>query len=423
MKHVVYVMMMSVVCSMPIEIRATFALGVENIPHNFFPKMKKDLGRPVRVGLITNQTGVTQSGERTLDVLRKHGVEVKRLFVPEHGYDGTAGAAVPIDDTVDAQTGLEVVSLYGKKFFGKIGTKKISRHAIDDLDLLVFDIQDSGMRHYTYISTLLDVMKAVAHEKKRLVVLDRPNPLGVSMEGTLVEPRYISFVSIAPIPVRHGMTVGELARYFNRFVLTDRAHLTVIPMRDYDRSKGFNGAFLAYLSPGIREEGAVYGYSFLGLLGEVRPFNFKRGLNKKYQCLGVLSSAIQGKEGVLTKIDTLLSKYGIPHVAYKDEKYEGFELDLKNANFNSFSLLVNILKTFREYGVEISFAKDFDWSAGTDKVKQFVMGKMKSQDFIEYINTNLKKFYDEAKPIFLYHPYLAPKYIRKSGEVNKPAIA
>ena len=392
----------------------SFALGVENIPHNFFPKMEAQLGHRPRVGLITNQTGLTQKGVKTLDVLRQHGAEVKRLFVPEHGYDGLGGAGEPIADTVDNKTGLEVVSLYGKTFFGKVGTKKITRHAIHDLDILVFDVQDSGMRHYTYISTLLDVMKAVAHEKKQLVVLDRPNPLGAYVEGTLVEPKYISFVSIAPIPVRHGMTVGELARYFNHHVLkpNHRARLSVVPMRHYDRSKGFNGAFLAYLSPGIREEAAVYGYSFLGLLGEVRPFNFRRGTTKKYQCVGVLSSALENSPGVLPAIAALLDRYKIAHVAYKDEKYEGFELQLSNANFNSFSLLVDLIKTFHNHHVPITFAKDFDWSAGTHKVQEYIKGELDRQKFIDYINSTLKDFYAKAKPLFLYAPHPVPKYLR-----------
>ena len=170
--------------------------------------------------------------------------------------------------------------------------------------------------------------------------------------------------------------------------------------------------FSAHLSPGIREEAAVYGYSFLGLLGEVRPFNFKRGPNKKYQCVGVLSRAIENKQAVLPEISALLKKYGISHMAYKDENYEGFELDLKHANFSSFSLLVNILKTFHKHGVEISFAKDFDWSVGTDKVKHYVTGNMKHEDFIDYINTNLKDFHARAKPLFLYHPHPMPTYLR-----------
>lgn len=417
MKYGIYGSVLSIMTVMSMQGDASFALGVENIPHSFFSKLAKrmKLERPLRIGLITNQTGMTQDGIKTLDVLRKHGIEVKRLFVPEHGFDGLLSAGKKVKDSQDDDTGLEIISLYepGKTFFGKVkNNKTVSRHNISDLDALIFDIQDSGMRHYTYISTLYDVMKASAHQKKYLIVLDRPNPLGVYKEGPLVEPRYISFVSIAPIPIRHGMTVGELARYFNHHVLQEKAPLTVVPMRNYNRAQGFNGAFLAHLSPGIREEAAVYGYSFLGLLGEVRPFNFKRGHDKKYQCIGVLSKAIEDKQAVLPEISELLHKYNIPHVAYKDINYEGFELDLKNANFCSFSLLVNILKTFKKHGVNISFAKDFDWSAGTDKVKHYVTGKLRHEEFVDYINTNLKEFHARAKPLLLYRPHTVPKYLR-----------
>jgi uncharacterized protein YbbC (DUF1343 family) len=416
----IYLSILTLCVVTSVQADSSFALGVENIPHNFFSKLQKrmKLDRPIRVGLITNQTGITQTGVRTLDVLRQHGADVRRLFVPEHGYDGTIGAGETVHDSRDAESNLEVVSLYepGKSFFGKIkNNKKVSQHAIHDLDVLVFDIQDSGMRHYTYISTLFDVMKGVAHEKKYLVVLDRPNPLGVSEEGSLVEPKFTSFVSIAPIPVRHGMTVGELARYFNRHLFQDNpAHLSVVPMRHYNRSQGFNGAFLANLSPGICKEAAVYGYSFLGLLGEVRPFNFKRGLDmsSKYQCLSLKNEAIEGKEDVLPALSELLTKYEIPHTAYKDEKYAGFELDFKHANFNSFSLMVNILKTCRKHNVEITFAKEFDLSAGTDKVRDYVMGKMQHTEFVEYINSNLQDFYARAEPIFLYHPHPVPKYLK-----------
>ncbi len=417
MKYKIYASLIGLMTALSLRGDSSFALGVENIPHNFFTKLAKKmkLERPVRVGLITNQTGLTQNGKRTHEILRQHGAEVKRLFVPEHGLDGLVTAGETVNDSNDENSGLEVVSLYepGKTFSGKIkNDKRVGNHAIGDLDALVFDIQDSGMRHYTYISTLYDVMKAAAYENKYLIVLDRPNPLGAYKEGPLVESRYISFVSIAPIPVRHGMTVGELARYFNHHVLEKAAPLSVVPMRNYNRAQGFNGAFLAHLSPGIREEAAVYGYSFLGLLGEVRPFNFKRGPNKKYQCVGVLSKAIEDKQAVMPEISTLLEKYGIPHVAYKDENYEGFELELKHANFSSFSLLVNILKTFHKHGVEISFAKDFDWSAGTDKVKHYITGQMGHEDFVEYINTNLKDFHSRAKPLFLYDPHPVPKYLR-----------
>src|SRR5207249_6044556 len=142
-----------------------------------------------------------------------------------------------------------------------------------ELDCLVFDIQDSGMRHYTYISTLLNTMKIAAEYKKPYIVLDRPNPLGGMMQGPLVQPDLISFISIAPIPLRHGMTIGELAHYFNGHILEKSAILHVIPMHDYNRMNGFAGTFLHQLSPNLLSLQSCYGYSFLGLLGEVEPFD------------------------------------------------------------------------------------------------------------------------------------------------------
>lgn len=120
-------------------------------------------------------------------------------------------------DTVDAKTKLPVISLYGK-YTGK----NFDLAIVKEIDLFIFDIQDIGMRHYTYISTLLELLKMAEQHNKSVVVFDRPNPLGARMEGPVVESDLISFISAAAIPLRHGMTVGELARYFNRFVLENQ---------------------------------------------------------------------------------------------------------------------------------------------------------------------------------------------------------
>lgn len=392
----------------------SFSLGVENIPDDFFKKLSAQYGHPVRVGLVTNQTGKTQHGVRTVDVLREHGAEVKCIFSPEHGYDGMGPAAKAIDDSVDQATGIKIISLHGKRFWAKT-PEKIVEHgsAMHDLDVIVFDIQDCGMRHYTYISTLLDVMRAAAHKKKKLVILDRPNPLGTHMEGPLVEDRFISFISIAKIPVRHGMTVGELARYFNNHVLADKVQLQVVPMRNYDRMRGFSGAYLAHLSSGLNEPEACYGYSYAGLLGEVRPFNNKREKDKtkKYQCISVRRTELKDPK-VLAAVSQLLHKHAIPHKPYQDDKYEGFELQLKDANFSAFSLLVDVLKTFHNHKIDVQFSKEFDWAVGTDKVRQYILGSVDRKELITHVNDGLKKFHAQAKPLFLYHPHPTPKYLK-----------
>ncbi|MES2181763.1 MAG: exo-beta-N-acetylmuramidase NamZ domain-containing protein, partial [Pseudomonadota bacterium] len=134
----------------------------------------------------------------------------------------------------------------------------------------MFDIQDSGMRHYTYISTLYHAMKVAAQYNKQMVIFDRPNPLGARMEGPVVTQQLKSFISIAQVPLRHGMTVGELAWYFNKYELEKPAELHVVRMHGYDRRARFvaQNELAQPLSPGLRTEQACYGYSFLGLLGE-----------------------------------------------------------------------------------------------------------------------------------------------------------
>src|ERR1700722_2326786 len=180
-------------------------LGLENIEDAMWLKLGNSANKKASIGLITNHTGKNQQGSRTIDVLLQRGLAIKKIFVPEHGLDGQLAAEKEVKDSIDAKTNISVVSLYGQ------GTgKKIPAQKLKDIDVLIFDMQDSGMRHYTYVSTLLYVLEAAGMYNKSLIVLDRPNPLGVRMEGPLVDNFQKSFISVASIPLRHGMTIGEL---------------------------------------------------------------------------------------------------------------------------------------------------------------------------------------------------------------------
>ena len=190
--------------------------------------------KPLSIGLVTNQTGKDQKGTATLDILLKKGFKVTYIFAAEHGIEGKIEAGKELKDGRESSRNIPVVSLYA----GGDKGKKIDPATLKDIDIIFFDIQDSGMRHYTYISTLYAVLKAAGQENKKVVVFDRPNPLGKAMEGPLVEPELISFISIAPIPLRHGMTVGELAEYFNEHILEKKAALKVVEMKDYERTHG-----------------------------------------------------------------------------------------------------------------------------------------------------------------------------------------
>lgn len=190
--------------------------------------------RGKRVGLVTNPTGVDaelRSGvDRLIEREADGGYEVTALYGPEHGVRGGAPAGAYVESYTDPRTGLPVYSLYGP-------TRTPTPEMLADVDVLLYDIQDIGTRFYTYISTMSYVMGAAARDGKEFIVLDRPNPLGDRVEGPVLDPSLSSFVGLHPIPLRHGMTVGELARLFNAEYLETPVDLRVAEMRGYRPSR------------------------------------------------------------------------------------------------------------------------------------------------------------------------------------------
>lgn len=206
-----------------------------------------ELVRGRRIGLITNHTGIVRAGSgevrTTIDLLFEHpAVELVALFGPEHGIRGTAEAGERVDSSVDAATGLPVHSLYG-------GTREPSPEMLEGIDLLLFDIQDVGSRYYTYAYTLSYIMEAARDAGRPVVVLDRPNPIGgIRVEGPVLDPTLASFVGRYPLPVRHGLTLGELSRLFNE------AHgigcdLRIVPLRGWSREMRFAATGLPWVPP------------------------------------------------------------------------------------------------------------------------------------------------------------------------------
>ncbi|MGP1594051.1 MAG: exo-beta-N-acetylmuramidase NamZ family protein [Treponema sp.] len=184
-----------------------------------------------RVGLITNQTGITQDGTSSAHVLQQY-TALTALFSPEHGLYGREREGAIIKNTGDSASGLPVYSLYGE-------TKRPTPEMLRDIDILCFDIQDVGARFYTYISTMAYAMEACARDNKHFIVFDRPNPIGGSVEGSMLEMEYRSFTGYFPIVQRHGMTVGELAQLFN-IEYGIGCKLTVIPMQHWQRDCYFD---------------------------------------------------------------------------------------------------------------------------------------------------------------------------------------
>ena len=198
--------------------------------------------RGKRVGLITNQTGRTSDGRRTVDVLAKaESVKLVALFSPEHGLEGKVSEG-GVGDAVDSATGLRVQSLYGK-------TRRPTEEMLKGIDVLVFDIQDAGVRFYTYETTMAYAMEEAAKRGIEFVVLDRPNPLGgVAVNGPMLDADRLSFEGYFSLPLRHGMTMGELAQLFNAEKKIG-AKLTVVPMKGWHRKMWFDDTGLEWVNP------------------------------------------------------------------------------------------------------------------------------------------------------------------------------
>jgi uncharacterized protein YbbC (DUF1343 family) len=233
-------------------VKKSFRLGALAVEDLDRPRVLTGLARVLeersvlegkRIGLIANATSVDASLAHAADRLRVvPGVQLIALFGPEHGLRGHAQDQIELGDAIDERTGLRVHSLYG-------ATRVPTPAMLRGLDALVFDVQDIGARYYTFIWTLAHAMEACARDGLEMIVLDRPNPIGgAHIEGNLIEPGYTSFVGLYPIPNRHGMTVGELARLFNdEFGIGCR--LSVVPMRGWRRDQWFTRTGLPWVLP------------------------------------------------------------------------------------------------------------------------------------------------------------------------------
>jgi len=264
--------------------------GIDVLRANGFAQL-----RGARVGLITNHTGRANDGRRTATLLhRAPKVELVALFSPEHGLAGTRDTAVK--DGLDSDTGKPVYSLYGKR-------KRPSAEQLRGIDTLVFDVQGAGARFYTYATTLGYALEAATAANIRLVVLDRPNPIdGVHMEGPLLEDARRSFIGYHTIPVRHGMTMGELAQLFN----AERqigAELEVVPMRGWRRAMRFDDTGLSWVdpSPNLRSGRAALLYPGVALL-EATNVSVGRGTDTPFEHIGAPWIDAHGLSAALSKL-------------------------------------------------------------------------------------------------------------------------
>ncbi|MDR2287325.1 MAG: DUF1343 domain-containing protein [Prevotellaceae bacterium] len=231
-----------------------------------------------KVGLTVNHTALSGK-EHLLDILLKNNINVVKIYAPEHGFRGTAGAGEIVGNSTDPETGLPVISLYGNN-------KKPTKEQVSGIDCMVFDMQDVGTRFYTYLSTMHYVMETCAENGIPLIVLDRPNPNGFYIDGPVLEPSCKSFVGMHKIPIVHGMTLGELALMMNSEKWLDKGiecKLTVIPCIEYTHQSKYQLPIAP--SPNLPDMQSIYLYPSLCLF-EGTPLSVGRGTDFPFKVIG-----------------------------------------------------------------------------------------------------------------------------------------
>lgn len=233
-----------------------------------------------KVGLYSNHTGMVSPEKHTLDVLKGNDIDVVCAFSPEHGFRGTADAGEKVSSSVDPATGVNIVSLYGA------GKAEAMEKAMDQIDIVVVDIQDVGLRFYTYYCTMLELMNSAARKGKEVVVLDRPNPNGMYVDGPILDMKYASGVGRLPIPVVHGLTLGEMAQMINgEGWLEDKREvpLTVVPCENYTHTTRY--ALPIPPSPNLPTMRSIYLYPSICYF-EATPVSLGRGTDKPFEIYG-----------------------------------------------------------------------------------------------------------------------------------------
>ena len=318
------------------------ALGIDVLLESNSPYIQLVSGK--RVGLVTNQSGVDGSLVPTVDRLASDPrISLIRLFGPEHGIRGEVPAGEKVGDGRDPQTGVPVVSLYGKD-------RKPSKAALEGVDMLMFDIQDVGSRTYTYISTLGEVMRACAETNIPLVVLDRPNPLsGMHFEGPMIEDRFRSFIGWGPMPVTHGMTLGEAARFFND-QLKIGCTLHVVPMRGWKRSMVWDDTGLTWTitSPHIPSVTQAYLYATTGMVSAtLQGVNDGVGSTMPFEVIG--AEFIDAP-----KFEQALQSIGLPGVRFQTIYYKPFYASFKDKPLRGVRLKLTDARAYRPIRTSIA---------------------------------------------------------------------
>ncbi len=361
-----------------------------------------------KVGVLTNQTGIVLKREalnisadpkgytevlktdtlHIVDYLIKNKINLKKIYAPEHGFRGTADAGELIKDGKDTKTGLPIISLYGNN-------KKPTKEQLSGIDVMIFDLQDVGARFYTYISSLHYLMEACAENNIPLIVLDRPNPKGATVDGPVLDMKNKSFVGMHPIPVLHGMTIGEYAQMINgeKWLKNGvQAKLTIIPVKNYNKSMRYS--LPVKPSPNLSNDISINLYTSLCFF-EGTNVSMGRGTEKQFQIYG--SPFLKNMDFTFTPK---------PNEGAKDPVHNGvkcFGEDLSTHKTIDGLSLEWLLKAYKNTDNKEKFFNNFFIKlAGTDKLQKQIEKGLTEKEIRSTWKAGIEDFKETRKKYLLY---------------------
>ncbi|ALJ01458.1 hypothetical protein DC20_13830 [Rufibacter tibetensis] len=341
-----------------------------------------------RVGMVVNQTS-TIGKTHLVDSLLSRGVKITMIFAPEHGFRGDADAGAHIKNSTDSKTGLPILSLYGSN-------KKPSAEQLKEVDVVLFDIQDVGVRFYTYSSTMHYVMEACAEQNKPMLLLDRPNPIGYLIDGTVLKPQFKSFVGMNTIPIAHGLTLGEYALMINgeKWLKNGvQAQVKTIPVKGYNHKMFYS--LPNKPSPNLPNDQSIKLYPFLCLF-EGTTVSQGRGTQTPFQVIG--APYYPDKSFSFTPVPIPGMSMDPP---YKNQVCYG--KDLTKLNLKENFTLSYLLDFYQKSGQKEKFFNNFFKSlAGTDELQKQIMAGLSEKEIRASWKTDLEAYKKMRKQYLLY---------------------
>ncbi len=333
-----------------------------------------------RVGVLVNPSSLVD-GTHLVDTLLSQGIQISKIFAPEHGFRGKHDAGEKVSSDIDNKTGLPIVSLYGKN-------KKPNEKQLADVDIVIFDIQDVGVRFYTYISSMHYMMEACAETSTKMLVLDRPNPNGDYFDGPILKPNFKSFVGMHAIPIVHGLTVGELAQMINQeswLANGLKCDLNVIKMNNWNHSIPYD--LPVKPSPNLPNYTSIRLYPSLCFF-EASDVSVGRGTYFPFQVIGYPDSSAGEFSFKPTSIDGM-SKYP------KQQDKKCFGVDLRKEPLNHQFTLSYFIDFYKRFGDDEGFVLNKRWFnllAGDDQLIKYIQAGMSEKQIKEKWQVELNEY-------------------------------